>query len=182
MVRNGHMPERTVLTGAGGLAVRQPRVHDRRPGKRFTSSILLPYMRRSPSLDALIPAPSLKGISTGEFPEALEAILGPGAGALSANTVTRLKRELLEGELSDRSKIVLPLAAAVGGLIVPAAIYAFMNWNDDCAVAISMAGSSGARPMNSATFPTAVGRSAFISSNASSRTSGLSRCSHQDKR
>ena len=93
VVRNGHMPERTILTGAGGLELKQPRVHDRRPDERFSSSILPPYMRRSPSLDALIPALYLKGISTGDFPEALEAILGPGAGALSANTVTRLKQE-----------------------------------------------------------------------------------------
>lgn len=93
VVRNGRMPERTVLTGAGGLEVNQPRVHDRREGWQFTSSILPPYMRRSPSLDALIPALYLKGVSTGEFSEALEAILGPNAAGLSANTVTRLKEE-----------------------------------------------------------------------------------------
>jgi transposase-like protein len=93
VVRNGRMPERTVLTGAGGLAVAQPRVHDRREGQRFSSSILPPYMRRSPSLEALIPALYLKGVSTGDFSEALEAILGPDAAGLSANTVTRLKQD-----------------------------------------------------------------------------------------
>lgn len=93
VVRNGRKPERTVLTGAGGLEVSQPRVHDRREECRFTSSILPPYMRRSPSLDALIPALYLKGVSTGDFADALEAILGPDAAGLSANTVTRLKED-----------------------------------------------------------------------------------------
>ena len=109
VVRNGRKPERTVLTGAGGLEVNQPRVHDRRDGQHFTSSILPPYMRRSPSLDALIPALYLKGVSTGDFSGALEAILGPDAGGLSANTVTRLKEgwkteyeEWNKRDLSDR--------------------------------------------------------------------------------
>jgi transposase-like protein len=93
VVRNGRKAERTVLTGAGGLEVSQPRVNDRRDGQHFTSSILPPYMRRSPSLDALIPALYLKGVSTGDFAEALEAILGPDAAGLSANTVTRLKED-----------------------------------------------------------------------------------------
>jgi transposase-like protein len=109
VVRNGRKPGRTVLTGAGGLEVSQPRVHDRRDGRHFTSSILPPYMRRSPSLDALIPALYLKGVSTGDFSEALEAILGPDAAGLSASTVTRLKEdwkteyeEWNKRDLSDR--------------------------------------------------------------------------------
>ncbi len=91
VVRNGHMPEREVLTGAGPLTVKKPRVDDRREGQRFTSAILPPYMRRSPSIDALIPGLYLKGISTGDFSEALTAILGEGAVGLSAANIVRLK-------------------------------------------------------------------------------------------
>src|SRR5690606_19780647 len=82
---------RQVLTGAGPLAVKKPRVDDRREGHRFTSSILPCYMRRSPSLDALIPVLYLKGVSTGDFTEVLTAILGEGASGLSATNIVRLK-------------------------------------------------------------------------------------------
>ena len=91
VVRNGHLPEREILTGAGPLTVKKPRVHDRREGQRFTSAILPPYLRRSPSIDALIPVLYLKGISTGDFSEALTAILGEGAVGLSAANIVRLK-------------------------------------------------------------------------------------------
>jgi putative transposase len=94
VVRNGSHPERTILTGLGAIEVKQPRVQDRRPpGERetFSPAILPPYLRRTKSLDELIPWLYLKGVSTGDFPEALKAILGPDAPGLSANTVTRLK-------------------------------------------------------------------------------------------
>ena len=91
VVRNGSMKEREVLTGAGPIPVKRPRVNDRREGERFTSRILPPYMRRAPSLDALIPALYLRGVSTGDFQEALEAILGPQAKGLSATNIVRLK-------------------------------------------------------------------------------------------
>lgn len=91
VVRNGHGRERDILTGVGPLPVRQPRVNDKRPGEKFTSSILPPFMRRVPSIDALIPCLYLKGISTGDFGEALEAILGPQAKGLSATNIVRLK-------------------------------------------------------------------------------------------
>ena len=91
VVRNGHMPEREVLTGAGPLTVKKPRIDDRREGQRFTSAILPPYLRRTPSIDALIPVLYLKGISTGDFSEALTAILGEGAVGLSAANIVRLK-------------------------------------------------------------------------------------------
>lgn len=91
VVRNGHMPEREIHTGLGPIELRQPRVNDRRPGEKFTSSILPPFMRRVPSIDALIPCLYLKGISTGDFTEALEAILGPRAAGLSATNIVRLK-------------------------------------------------------------------------------------------
>jgi putative transposase len=94
VVRNGHLPERTIQTGIGPIEVKQPRVRDRRPGDErasFTSAILPPYLRKTRSLEGLIPWLYLKGISTGDFAEALQAILGPDAPGLSAATVTRLK-------------------------------------------------------------------------------------------
>lgn len=91
VVRNGSMPERELVTGIGKIKVRQPRIHDRREGEQFTSRILPPYMRRVPSINALIPALYLRGVSTGDFGEALEAILGPQAPGLSATNIVRLK-------------------------------------------------------------------------------------------
>lgn len=91
VVRNGWKREREIQTGIGPIKVRQPRVEDRRPGESFTSRILPPYMRRVPSLDALIPALYLNGVSTGDFGEALSAILGPQAQGLSATNIVRLK-------------------------------------------------------------------------------------------
>jgi putative transposase len=94
VVRNGHLPERTITTGLGPVAVQQPRVHDRRPpGERekFTSAILPPYLRKTKGIEELIPWLYLKGVSSGDFSEALAALLGPDAKGLSATTVTRLK-------------------------------------------------------------------------------------------
>jgi transposase-like protein len=94
VVRNGSHPERTILTGLGPIEVKQPRVHDRRPPEEretFTPAVLPPYLRRTKSLDELIPWLYLKGVSTGGFPEALKALLGADAPELSASTVTRLK-------------------------------------------------------------------------------------------
>jgi putative transposase len=94
VVRNGHHPERTIQTGLGDVEVRQPKVHDRRPPEErehFTSAILPPYLRRTRSLEELIPWLYLRGVSTGDFADALEALLGPDAPGLSATTVTRLK-------------------------------------------------------------------------------------------
>jgi len=97
VVRNGHKPERQILTGIGSVPVRAPRVNDRRTDEqgnriRFTSSILPPYLRKTRSVEELIPWLYLKGISTGDFSEALAALLGPDAPGLSATTVTRLKQ------------------------------------------------------------------------------------------
>jgi transposase-like protein len=93
VVRHGSLPERSLLTGIGPLTVRQPRVRDKREDNSFTSTILPRYLRRVPSLDNLIPTLYLKGISTGDFTQALEAILGDNAKGLSASTVVRLKRQ-----------------------------------------------------------------------------------------
>lgn len=93
VVRNGYQKERIIQTGAGPLPLNKPRVNDRREGERFTSSLPPPYLRRSPTIDALIPVLYLRGVSTGDFSEALAAILGEGAGSLSAATITRLKAQ-----------------------------------------------------------------------------------------
>jgi transposase-like protein len=94
VVRNGFMPEREIVTGIGPVKVRRPRVHDRRPeGSRevFTSAILSPYLRKTKSVEELIPWLYLKGVSTGDFSEALASLIGVGVPGFSANTVTRLK-------------------------------------------------------------------------------------------
>src|SRR4051812_2386450 len=95
LVRHGHRPERAIMTGLGPVAVRAPRVRDRSGAGesriRFTSAILPPYARRSKSLEVLIPILYLKGISSGDFEDALAALLGPDAGGLSASSIARLK-------------------------------------------------------------------------------------------
>jgi transposase-like protein len=91
VVRNGFQPPRKIVTGAGQLEIRRPRVDDRREGHRFSSTILPKYLRRSPSIDALLPVLYLKGVSSGNMTEALEAILGPGAPGLSSSTLVGLK-------------------------------------------------------------------------------------------
>lgn len=90
--RNGHLPQRQIQTGLGEVAIQQPRIR----GIAFTSAILPKYMRRVPSLEALIPTLYLKGISTGEMQEALEAILGEKAKGLSATNIVRLKESWTE--------------------------------------------------------------------------------------
>ncbi len=96
IVRHGFLPERDVQTGIGPVRVRVPRVRDRDPAAaggriRFSSSILPPYLRRSRSVEELLPWLYLKGISTGDFSEALSALLGPDAPGLAASTIARLK-------------------------------------------------------------------------------------------
>ena len=96
VVRHGHLPERQVMTGIGPVVVRQPRVRDRGAADdagriRFTPAILPRYARRSRSLEVLIPILYLKGLSTGDFEEALAALLGKDAPGLSASTIARLK-------------------------------------------------------------------------------------------
>jgi len=97
LVRHGHLPEREVMTGIGVVPVHQPRVRDRAaaagdPGRiRFTPAILPPYLRRSKSLETLLPILYLKGISTGDFSEALAALLGKDAPGLSPTAIGRLK-------------------------------------------------------------------------------------------
>ena len=108
VVRNGWLPARTIQTGVGPVEVEQPRVNDKRideNGQRihFSSKILPPYLRRTKSIDELIPWLYLKGISTGDFTEALQALLGPQAPGLSATNIVRLK-ESWQQEWSGWSK------------------------------------------------------------------------------
>ena len=94
VVRNGYLPEREITTGVGPVSVKQPRVRDRRPkdqAEPFSSKILPPYLRKTKSVEELIPWLYLKGVSTGDFGEALKALLGADAPGLSATTVTRMK-------------------------------------------------------------------------------------------
>ena len=96
ITRNGYLPEREIQTGVGPVAVKAPRVRDRGPEEetgriRFSSSILPPYLRKTKSMEELIPWLYLKGISTGDFSEALSALVGKDAPGLSASTISRLK-------------------------------------------------------------------------------------------
>ncbi len=90
VTRNGHLPGRELVTGVGPVPVRQPRVKDQRPGEKFTSKILPPYMRRSPKVSEVLPLLYLRGLSTGDFREALPALLGADASGLSPSAITRL--------------------------------------------------------------------------------------------
>jgi len=103
VTRNGYNKERTIQTGIGDIAVKAPRVADRRKDgskTQFRSSILPPYLRRTKSIEELLPWLYLKGISTGDFSEALTALLGPDAPGLSASTISRLK-EVWSEELKE---------------------------------------------------------------------------------
>jgi len=94
VVRNGHLPGRTLQTPVGDVPVKQPRLRDRRPDETretFRSAIVPPYLRKTKALEELLPWLYLKGVSTGGFHEALAALLGPDAPGLSASTITRLK-------------------------------------------------------------------------------------------
>lgn len=91
VVRNGRSQERTIQSGVGQLKMRPPRVDDKREGQRFTSNILPPYMRKTPRLEEALPVLYLRGLSTGDFQEALGALLGEDAIAgFSPTTIARL--------------------------------------------------------------------------------------------
>lgn len=91
MVRNGYLPQRTIQTGLGDVGIKAPRVRDRASKIRFTSAILPPYLRRTKTIEELLPWLYLKGISTGDFSEALASLLGRDAPGLAAATISRLK-------------------------------------------------------------------------------------------
>jgi transposase-like protein len=97
VVRNGYKPSRKIVTGAGALEVQQPRVRDKSRCKaervQFSSAILPPYLRRSKAIEEFIPWLYLKGISTGDFSEALRTLLGEQTKGLSPNVIVRLKEQ-----------------------------------------------------------------------------------------
>jgi len=119
VVRNGKAQARMVLLGAGAVQVQAPRVDDRRIDEtgrrqRFTSQILPPYMRRSPKVAEVLPILYLRGLSTGDFREALPMLLGEQASGLSPTTITRLTasweaeyRAFSEASLAERDYVYL---------------------------------------------------------------------------
>ena len=109
VAKNVYMPQRNIVTGMGPLTIIQPRIDDRNlkeysGNDRFTSNILPRYLRRIPSINNLIPALYLKGISTGDFPTALSAILGEGAKGLSAANIVRLKESWQKDYMQWKSR------------------------------------------------------------------------------
>ncbi len=94
VVRNGYLPKRTIQTGIGDIEVQVPKVRDRSgSGIYFNSTLLPPYLKRSKSVEELIPWLYLKGISTGDYQEALSALLGDQAKGLSAKSISRLTEQ-----------------------------------------------------------------------------------------
>ena len=98
IVRHGHGPDRTIQTGVGPVEVRRAKVRDRgdvaaEAKIRFSSAILPKWARRTKSLDALLPVLYLRGVSTGDFQEALAALLGKEAPNLSPAVISRLTAE-----------------------------------------------------------------------------------------
>ncbi len=93
IVRNGHLPERTIQTGMGDMPVKIPKIRDKTgSGIKFNSKLVPPYLKRTKDLEEFIPWLYLKGISTGDMQPALETLLGKGVSGLSSNTVSRLKQ------------------------------------------------------------------------------------------
>jgi transposase-like protein len=93
IVRNGYLPEREIQTGIGPIKVKVPKIRDKSgQGIKFNSILLPPYLRKTKSLEDVLPWLYLKGISTGDFQEALHALLGSSAKGLSASTISRCKQ------------------------------------------------------------------------------------------
>jgi putative transposase len=119
VVRNGHARGRKVTIGSGTLTVQAPRVDDRRVDeagerRRFRSRILPPYMRRSPKVAEVLPILYLRGLSTGDFREALPVLLGEEAAGLSPTTITRLTAQwemeytaFRQRDLTDRDYVYI---------------------------------------------------------------------------
>jgi len=94
VVRNGHHPARPFQTGIGPVSVRIPKVRSKNGQPvTFRSALVPPYLRKTKTLEAALPWLYLKGVSSGEMGAALKVLLGPDAKGLSANTVSRLKRD-----------------------------------------------------------------------------------------
>lgn len=99
VVRNGYQPERTIQTGIGNIEVKLPRVRDREEVEekiQFHTHLVPKYMRRTVTLEVMLPLLYLKGISTGDFTQVMEPVLGAKAKALSPNVIGRLKADWLD--------------------------------------------------------------------------------------
>jgi transposase-like protein len=97
VVRNGYLPPRTIVTGVGEVEIQVPKVRDRSgSGIKFNSLLLPPYLKRAQSVEEVLPWLYLKGVSTGDFSEALASLLGAQASGLSASTISRLKTKWLD--------------------------------------------------------------------------------------
>ena len=105
VVRNGYLPARTIQTGLGDVDVRVPKVRDRsKMGIKFNSHLLPPYLKRSNSIEEMLPWLYLKGLSTGDYGEALSSLLGEQAKGLSANTISRLKSQWIDEHTQWRKR------------------------------------------------------------------------------
>ena len=115
VVRNGYLPARTLQTGIGDVDIQVPKIRDRtQSGIKFNSSLLPPYLKRTKSIEELLPWLYLKGISTGDYSEALASLLGENAKGLSANTISRLKSDWIsehalwcKRDLSDKRYVYI---------------------------------------------------------------------------
>jgi len=136
VVRNGHHPARPVQTGIGPVSVRIPKVRSK-TGKpvTFRSALVPPYIRKTRSLEAALPWLYLKGVSSGEMGATLKVLLGPDAKGLSANTVSRLKRDWAKEYDSWREQ---PLDKDPWVYIWADGIYSGLRGQDDklCALVI----------------------------------------------
>lgn len=106
VVRNGYLPERTIMTGVGTVEVQVPKVRDRSgSGIKFNSALLPPYLKRAQSVEEVLPWLYLKGVSAGDFSEALASLLGNAAQGLSSSTISRLKAKWIDehGQWQKRS-------------------------------------------------------------------------------
>jgi transposase-like protein len=93
VVRNGYLPQREIMTGLGPVDIQVPKTRDKgKQGLHFRSELLPPYIKRTKSVETVLPWLYLKGISTGDFTEVLAALLGKDAKGLSAGTISRLKQ------------------------------------------------------------------------------------------
>ena len=105
MVRNGRLPVRTIQSGIGNIEIQVPKVRDRSgSGIKFNSALVPPYLKRTKSMEELLPWLYLKGISTGDYQEALHSILGKDAPGLSATTISRLKSKWQEEHIEWRRR------------------------------------------------------------------------------
>jgi transposase-like protein len=101
VVRNGYLPERSIMTGVGGVNVKVPRVRDRGDGSiGFKSALIPPYMRRTATIEKVLPLLYLKGVSENDFGEVLSPIFGPSAKNLSPGVISRLKSAWEEEQLA----------------------------------------------------------------------------------